>query len=268
MTRRADGTPGLWLASAEPGRIPAWLQELAPDGQVRQEYHSDGRISFVSEGRFGSRDSVFVGGTDADLDGASVAIFDRDGVAGSAPASRAGFDCTSCPIGGPRDLLVFPRLCLTRQDALPEVADIWVEAGEGLTVATLHRREPQPVPGAPEHFQAHYLFDRTLALVHAEISREYQPLTPPSSDAPSSTTVTTRATMPSCSRCAASMAGAWSRCRRSRSATRPRSRRGSNARPTLPPAPHHPALHFGAIARTTPWPPACPPPRIPPAPAA
>ena len=174
VTRHANGSSGLWVASSQPGRFPAWLQELAPDGGVRQEYHNDGRITSVSEARWGGRDVVFVGAVDRDQDGASVAIFDRDAVAGSAPAAKAGYDCTSCTLGGPREFIAFPRLCATSAGDSVTIDGVRVENGDGVTVATAHRRDARAAPGTPDQLLAYYMFDRTLDLVHAEISREYQ----------------------------------------------------------------------------------------------
>jgi hypothetical protein len=174
LTRHVDGSSGLWVASSQPGRFPGWLQELAPDGGVRQDYHTDGRITSVSEARWAGRDVVFVGAADQDQDGASVAIFDRDAVAGSAPAARAGYDCTSCTLGGPREFIAFPRLCATSVGDSVAIDGVWVENGDGVTVATGHRRDARAGPGTPDQLLAFYRFDRNLDLVHAEVSREYQ----------------------------------------------------------------------------------------------
>lgn len=173
-TRRANGSPSLWVVSAQPGGWPSWLQELGPDGSVRQQYLTDGNITQLAEARWRGADVVLVGGSDEDQGAASLAVFDRDAVAGSAPATRAGYDCTSCSLGGPRDFFVFPRLCLTPAGSAPRISEIWLQGGDSLVLATLHGREGGTLPGVPDLLRAHYVFNGAKALVHAEISRDYQ----------------------------------------------------------------------------------------------
>lgn len=173
-SRRPSGSPSLWVVSAQPGGWPSWLQELGPDGSVRQQYLTDGSITQLAEARWRGADVVLVGGSDQDQGGASLAVFDRDAVAGSAPATKAGYDCTSCALGGPRDFFVFPRLCLTAAGSMPRVSEIWLQGGDSLVVATAHGRDGGTLPGVPDLLRAHYVFDGAKALVHAEISREYQ----------------------------------------------------------------------------------------------
>jgi hypothetical protein len=173
VTRRANGTRSVWVVSQHPTRFPSSLQELDRSGKVLREYWASGRISHVAEYRWREQDVLLVGAADQDKNGGSLAIFDRDDVGGSAPARRPGFDCTSCPLGGPREYLVFPRSCLAEGET--PVHEAWVEPGDRLTVtvvqssARLGAAHRGPAGGL-----TYYTFDAGLALVQAEISREFQ----------------------------------------------------------------------------------------------
>ena len=168
VTRRSNGERALWVVSGHHSHFPSSLRELDPDGNVRREYWSNGPIGFVAEIRWHDADVVLVGAADEDKRGASLAIFDRNEVVGSAPARRAGYDCTSCPLGGPREYLVFPRTCLAEGPTL--VVDAWVDPGDRLSLWINQPRADEP---NAEHL-VYYSFDGSLSLVQAEIGRELQ----------------------------------------------------------------------------------------------
>jgi hypothetical protein len=172
VTRRSDGSRSLWAVSSHPTQFPSSLKELDPAGHVVREYWSNGRISHVSEYRWHDKDVVLVGASDEDKRGASLAVFGREEVGGSAPARRAGFDCTSCPLGGPREYIVFPRSCLASGPT--PVEDAWVGSGDRLTVMTELARVSLDGLAPVGTVVAYYSFDSHLSLVQAEISREFQ----------------------------------------------------------------------------------------------
>jgi hypothetical protein len=82
----------------------------------------------VRSAAWNSRTALFVVGTNNDTRGASVAIFESDHAAGSAPSEQTEYRCTNCPAGGPSELLVFPRRCIGRiEDGTATTDQIWID---------------------------------------------------------------------------------------------------------------------------------------------
>ena len=116
--------------------------------------------------------TLFVGATNNDTYGASVAIFPDGHAAGSAPAVRDAYRCISCPPGHPAEFLVFPRRALseaypggTAGATVSEVqvlqdGRVRVSVGEGLV---------RPLDGLP-HSQVWYTLDSSLAPTEAQLT--------------------------------------------------------------------------------------------------
>jgi hypothetical protein len=164
----------LWAVFDHSAEFPSRLQKLDARGGVEREYWSDGPVRVVTEGRWRGTDVVLVGAGNDETGGGSVAIFDRSGVGGHAPALRPRDRCTSCALGGPREFLVFPRLCLAPAGATTPVVDAWIEGGDRLFVATAQTTAAPDAISRPHELLAFYTLGPDLVPVHAEISRDYQ----------------------------------------------------------------------------------------------
>jgi len=149
VTRRPDGSSGAWVAvSTSSGR---WrVDELSPRGRARRTWAAPGRVTFVVEARWRGATALFVGGSD--------------------PA-RGEASLTIAPTGGAREVLLFPRLCVSRAGDPPFVDRIAIEGEDGVALEVQHGR---PAPdGVAEPLRAYYTFDRTLTLTRAGIARAY-----------------------------------------------------------------------------------------------
>ena len=124
------GAPGagrwfwvVWIHAS--GEFPCLLQRLSLDGTVAAETWSAGYIEMVSLEDVEGRPRVLVGAANNDHRAGSLAVFDADAVAGSMPAETWDKTCRTCPPGGPRKVLVFPRLdVLQLVQGFPAVTDV------------------------------------------------------------------------------------------------------------------------------------------------
>ncbi len=138
VTRRADGSLSLWVVFTHGMEFPSLLMELDSTGKVKSEYWSNGFIEAVIETTWQERQAVIVGATNNETRGASVAIFDRDHVTGSAPAVNPDYRCTDCPAGAPAEFILFPRRWMARAgEGQPTIDEIWMDAGGRLHASVL-----------------------------------------------------------------------------------------------------------------------------------
>lgn len=107
----------IYAAFISPRDYPCLLVELAPGGEVRGEYWSNGYVETVTRAPWRDRETLFVGGTHNDSRDASLSLFVEGALTGSAPAAQERYRCTTCLPGGPSAFLIFPRRALAK--ALP-----------------------------------------------------------------------------------------------------------------------------------------------------
>ena len=107
-----DGSRSIWTAFIHSLWFPSLLLEVDHNGRIKSRYWSNGYVEQVEVAMIAGRRRVFVAATHNDSRGASLAIFDYGKVTGSAPATRAKYQCRSCNPGGPDTFLVFPRQCI------------------------------------------------------------------------------------------------------------------------------------------------------------
>jgi hypothetical protein len=132
---REDGTRALWVTWNHMPWFPSRLQRISPRGEVLAEYWSDGHLWGSREARLAGRSVVLAFGTNNELHGGSLAIFDSDRVGGRAPALKAEYHCSDCSGGDPLEFFVFPPSCIWRRDgAHATVREVSVDAGGRLRV--------------------------------------------------------------------------------------------------------------------------------------
>ena len=138
VTRRPDGTPSLWVVFTHGMEFPSLLMEIDPRGAITSEYWSNGFIDSVTEMTWDGRPAVIVGATNNETHGASLAVFDREHVTGSAPAGNPAYRCVDCPPGAPLEFLLFPRRCIARAgEGQPTVDSVWMDAGGRVHVSVV-----------------------------------------------------------------------------------------------------------------------------------
>jgi hypothetical protein len=166
LTRKPGGARRLWVVFTHNLWFPSVLRELDARGTVLQEYWSDGFIELVTETVWNGRPVLFVGGTNNDFRGASLAVFSPNGVAGSAPAARPAYACRNCASGRPEDFFIFPSLCTTRRTGQAGLLEAWVEHGDRIRVTVSQ--------GGPGGGASYYTLGPDGSVLAAEISREFQ----------------------------------------------------------------------------------------------
>jgi hypothetical protein len=177
VTERAGGARTLWAVFTHNLWFPARVQELDRRGLVKGEYWSDGYVETVAEAVWRGRPVVLLGGANNELKGASLALFDRDAFGGRAPASKAEYACASCPVGGPRELLVFPTLCIfARTGGIAGLHEAWVEGDDRLMVQVTQAVDSFDGVAPAGRLVVHYTLGRDLVPVHAEFSTQFQTL--------------------------------------------------------------------------------------------
>ena len=139
FTTGSGRNKALWSTwvHTESGLFPCLLERLSPaTGRPLSEYWSAGYINTVKQFDIGGRPSILVGSNNNDHQAAGLAVFDADKVTGCAPAETEDKTCRNAPPGGPRMLLVFPRLEVTELDGMiPFVFDVrQSESGETFSV--------------------------------------------------------------------------------------------------------------------------------------
>jgi hypothetical protein len=171
LTPQPGGASALWLVSTHGTDFPTLVEELAADGAPRSAYWSNGFVATLVETRLAGRDVILVGATNNDTRGASVAMFDRRDVNGSAPAANPHYRCGNCPAGEPLAFFVFPRLCPAvsagRQATTREI--LVDEAGQ-ITVI-VEQSEPHP-----ESAPVYYRFDSAWRLLAVDVHPAYEVL--------------------------------------------------------------------------------------------
>jgi hypothetical protein len=181
VTDNPDGTRSIWTAFVHSLWFPTLLLEVDASGRIKSKYWSNGYIENVTVANRAGRPRVFIGGTNNETRGASLAVFDHGQVRGSAPAVRERYQCRTCEHGGPDHFLVFPRQCLaTAMDGQAAVAEIRVdEAGNVFVLSGEGHRQNRDgdFPAGvwytinPEFTAAAMRFTQGIHVAHAQMER-------------------------------------------------------------------------------------------------
>jgi len=160
--------PSIWAVFIHGMMYPSVLVELDSQGNVRSRYWSNGYVEAVATGRLAGRNLVFVGATNNESRGASLAVFDRDNVKGAPPAASPEYRCLNCDDGAPTRFVTFPRRCLGREvGGTAFVQQIWADQANRVNVLVA---EGEPDDQGGYAGTVWYLLDQNLAPVSAEIT--------------------------------------------------------------------------------------------------
>jgi hypothetical protein len=172
LTHRPGREASIWVVFVHGMEFPTLLVELDAKGRVVSEYWSNGYVNSVDEGTWGNTAAVLVGAANNETHGASLAVFERDHVSGSAPAVDPDYRCVDCPKGdGPVAYLLFPRRCVGRvQEGNATVTETWTDAGGRLHVSVT---EWSPLPSRPAG-NVFYWLGPDLVPERAEVSAEFR----------------------------------------------------------------------------------------------
>lgn len=193
VTEGPDRASTLWLAFTHGKWFPQLVEAYDGNARLIATYWSNGYVGLIAEGRLAGADTVFIGATNNEFRGASLALFDAGKVAGSAPAEQAKYRCTDCPPGRPREFIVFPRSCIdSALDEQPNISQVLpygdgrlsvtVETGNRLAGTLYYEFGPDlallRIEVGKEFRSAHLLLERAGQLDHAYASEDFSTLQP------------------------------------------------------------------------------------------
>jgi hypothetical protein len=171
-----SGPSELWVSFIPPHEFPTRLDHLDAHGRVLSIYWSNGYIEWVGLASVASKDVLMVGATNNDLRGASLAVFDRTTVRGSAPAENDAYRCLDCGEGSPDVFLVFPRPCFTRAEGGQPVGTRATVHGDGrITVLVEHQTGGARPASVPAQSHVYYEFDDNFDLRSIEVGAAFLP---------------------------------------------------------------------------------------------
>jgi hypothetical protein len=185
LTTDRAGKSTVWAVWIQPsGDCPTLLQQVSPrDEQPLSEYWSDGYVESVRAATLNGKPVLLVGAANNELKGGTLAVFDSDNVSGSAWAANSMYVCSDCSKGGPRLMLVFPRLeFLELTDGTPGVVRMHVDELNRVTVGVEQANGSGRLPDDTGEPQAEVFYtiefsDSGVALpVSAELTQQYKAL--------------------------------------------------------------------------------------------
>ncbi|MEZ5316712.1 MAG: helix-turn-helix domain-containing protein [Vicinamibacterales bacterium] len=112
VVRSADG-PHVYASFVDGSLFPTMVLSLGATGEVLGEFWSDGYVNVIALGERGGHPRLYLGATNNETRGATVAVFDTTTPTGSMPAVNERYRCTGCPPGGPLATVVFPPRDIT-----------------------------------------------------------------------------------------------------------------------------------------------------------
>lgn len=172
-TRNADGTRSIWISFIHGLYFPTLLEQLDARGNIVSHYWSNGYITAVSTGRWRGVQAVFVGATNNETLGGSLAIFSGTSIRGQAPAVLEPYRCQECETASPDAFFVFPRSCLlAAEEVQADVTQAWEDASGTLMIVASQGRVALE-NGLQGQLAAYYAIPADFARADVEISREF-----------------------------------------------------------------------------------------------
>jgi hypothetical protein len=169
-TRLQGRRPEVWVAWAHRPEFASFVERLdIRTGKPLETYWSSGHISAIVAARIGGMDALFVGAANNEFNSASLAVFNRATMEGSAPAMNPDYGCIDCSDKKPVAFFVFPKLSLAEQVSGPEaeliVCPITVDDG-GRMFVTVRQVLPEG--------EVIYQIDAAFKVVRADLLPSYQ----------------------------------------------------------------------------------------------
>lgn len=141
VSGEAGGAKSIWLSVPHYYRPQTVVQRLDGRGRLTSEYRSNGIVTLLKELSVQGRRLLMVGGSNAALQSATLAMLDYGDAAGSDPMAGGAPACEGCSTATPIAFLTFPRLdvaaAVSRQ---PLVNTVHVRGDGGLDVSVLQAR--------------------------------------------------------------------------------------------------------------------------------
>jgi hypothetical protein len=142
VATNSAGATIFYLSFIHADRSPSALLTVDSRGQVISKYWQDGYIETVAPVVWHGRPTVFVGGTNDESRGGSVAVFENVTPGGSAPAKESQRECSGCPPGKPTAFLLFPAGEIaasqfgggTAKSGSATVTRVWTDATDSVLV--------------------------------------------------------------------------------------------------------------------------------------
>ncbi len=171
------GTPhNVWFVSSHLSEFPTVVEKLDPRGRVLGRYWSAGQVTSLEQAAVGSRRLVFVGGTNNEFKGASLAVLDEQSPSATSPAVNPHYQCTGCPAAVPLQYLVFPRLEAAIEAATySSVIDVRIDDLGQVLLQVHHGAEPfVSYEQSLATSLSGYVLDADLHVVKAELGDKYE----------------------------------------------------------------------------------------------
>jgi hypothetical protein len=170
VTQNTDGTKSLWYQSRHVPFFAGVIERLDPKtGRVLADYWNGGAISSLAVGTFGGQRMVLIGGDANSGHGAALAVFDENQMGGGNIGGDFAHTCTSCGPVRAKAIFLFPRHDVG--DAAPSESKVSLisvkDEAEILVDVEYYNGAVDGLPGL-QHAVAHFVFDTSLQLVHAE----------------------------------------------------------------------------------------------------
>ncbi|MCX6551587.1 MAG: hypothetical protein NTY02_11405 [Acidobacteria bacterium] len=132
LTSNRAGGKSIWLTAPHYYRSETVLQRLDGSGRLIGEYWSNGTITMLKDVILSNgRRVLLVGGTNAELQTATLALLDYDHPDGSDPVVARAGRCEGCSATQPIAYLVFPRLDVATAVSRQPLVDLVQLRGDG-----------------------------------------------------------------------------------------------------------------------------------------
>lgn len=176
VTPNADGTKSLWYQSRHVPFFAGAIERLDPKtGTVLASYWNGGAISALAVGTFGGRRLIFIGGDANEGHGAALAVFEEGQVGGGNVGGDLAHTCTSCGPVQANAIFLFPRHDVG--DAAPSESKVsYISVNDEAEIQVdveYYNAEVRGLSGV-QHAVAHFIFDRSMQLVHVEHDSGYR----------------------------------------------------------------------------------------------
>lgn len=176
LVPETTGRKTLWIRWNHHLMFPSALQKVTSKGEPQGEFWVNGHIQHFMPAMSKGRRVMLLTAYNNEKWGVSLAAIDYENPSGSMPAESPKYRCDDCPAGQPRELIVFPRMEISRvKETRPMPSHIKLGSGESVTTSVDHLRVPIPgVRNGVDVASAIYGVDADWNLTTAEASDSYR----------------------------------------------------------------------------------------------
>ena len=172
-----EGATSIWITAHHAVEYPSITYRLGASGSLIARYASNGRIDKVRVADVGGRRRVMLAGVNNERKMAALAVFDLDGVGGSAPAETPAYRCTGCAPGVPDVYLLFPTTDVgALRGGMPNVAEVAVTESGEVFVSVIQHKVTLPGDASLSYAVTYYRLDASYDVISADFAHQYAPI--------------------------------------------------------------------------------------------